>query len=204
MCSSKQQPHRLRDMWIVQYWSVVFKMWFTMFTKHQGHKGHHPSKQLLFKASFKAYITKRSEQLNRVLCYVQQHTSRRSHTQRSRLTQSCLLLPPQLQLPEPSEASGTTWSFFWVRYSSRLAAGGLILPVAQASAAVVGPAKSRGCGRATWGEFVLQVVQWTEGSCSRGRAAGTRRRKRTPTQQRDEGEITQQEKGAQQKPHVCE
>lgn len=113
MCSSKQ-PHRLWDMWIVQYWSVVFKMWFTMFTKHQGHKGHHPSQQLLFKASFKAYITKRSKQLNRVLHYIQQHSSLRSRTQQSRLTQSCLLLSPQLQLPEPSEASGTTWSFLSV------------------------------------------------------------------------------------------
>lgn len=96
MYSSKQQPHHLRDMWIVQYSTAIFKLWFTMFTKHQGYKGHHASQQLLLKASFKAFITKQSEQLNHGLCYVQLHITLHSCTQQSRLTQSCLLLSPQL------------------------------------------------------------------------------------------------------------
>lgn len=149
-------------MWIVQYWSVIFKLCFTMFTKHQGHKGHHPSKQLLLKASFKASVTKQSEQLNCRSCYIQLHISLRSGTHQSRRTQSCLLLSPQLQLPELSEVSGTTWSFSECDTAIRLAAGGPILPVTQASAAVLVPAKSRGCGWATQREFVLQVVHWTQ------------------------------------------
>lgn len=105
---SKQQLHHLSDSGTVQYWSVIFKLWSTMFTKHQGR---HPSKHLLFKVSFKACITKQNEQLKHVLGYVQMHTSLHSSPQQSHLTQNCLLLSPQPQLPEPSKGSGTTWSF---------------------------------------------------------------------------------------------
>lgn len=77
-----------------------------MFTKHQGHKGQHRSKQLLLKPSFKAFITKQSEQLNRSLRYVQLCTSLCSRTQTPR--RGAAFSSAQ---PRPPELPGTTWSF---------------------------------------------------------------------------------------------
>lgn len=171
-----------------------------MFTEYQGHKGHHPSKQLLLKASFKASVTKHSEQLNRSLCYIQLHIPLCSGTQQSRVTQSCLLLSPQLQLPELPEASGTTWSF----WSAIQHQAGCRRPDPTCNPSFCGWACS--CQKQRlWMSNPMRI--WAA-SCSLnarqlqpGGAAGARRRNRTTTQQRGEGEIAQQHKGAQPKAH---
>lgn len=155
---SEQQPHYLQDKWTVQHWSVIFKLWL-MFTKHQG-----PSslKQFPFKASFTALLTKQSKQLDCVLRYIQLHTSLCPCSQRSCLAQC-------LGSASAARAAQGIWDvLFWVWHSTRLAAGGPILPATQASGAVLVPAKGRGRGWGTWREFVLQVVQWTPDSCSWG------------------------------------
>lgn len=158
-----------------------------MFTKHQGH---HPSEHLLFKPSFKAFITKQDEQLKHVLCYVQMHTSLHSSTQQSHLTQNCLLLSPQLQLPEPSEGSGTTWSLESV--IQHQAGCRRLDPACNPSCCCAGPCQKQ---RLWVSDLVwISAASCSVNSCSWERAVSAKKRNRTTTQQRDEGQVAHKAK----------